>query len=589
VGEVVLQESASGHWLYFHSPRATVETRDPGEVIEKLHLVESAVQEGLYAAGFLAYEAASALDPALLVKTDPSFPLLWFGLYDPPRWLEEIPAGSVNPVIQEWQPGITLGKYLDSISRIKEHIRRGDTYQVNYTYRWHTPFRGDLLPFFLQLWHAHEPSYGALLSTKEWIVASVSPELFLDLRGNILLSCPMKGTAPRGRTLEEDRSFREALFSSEKNRAENIMIVDMVRSDMGRISNPGAVTVEQMFRTEKYPAMWQMTTTVRATTQASPVEILKAMFPPASITGAPKPRTMEIIRELESSPRRVYTGAIGFLAPGRRAQFNVAIRTVLMNRETGQAEYGVGSGIVWDSQGEAEWEECKTKARILAEIPSRFDLLETMRWTPGEGIFLLEYHLERLGKSARYFGFSVNLDELRRALRALTPSLVASDHKIRLLVDKKGTPTLEAIPYHGEKKGQPGLLPIASHPMDSANLFLYHKTTHRRLYEDALASCPGYDDVLLFNEKREITESTIANVVVEIGGTLWTPPVECGLLPGTYRRSLLNQGELKEKPISMEETFHSPHVYLINSVRGMYEVTVVNPVDRPEQGSPSMN
>jgi para-aminobenzoate synthetase/4-amino-4-deoxychorismate lyase len=327
---------------------------------------------------------------------------------------------------------------------------------------------------------------------------------------------------------------------------------------------------------EKYPTVWQMTSTIEARTTASLCDTFRALFPPASITGAPKVKTMEIIAQLEPSPRRIYTGAIGFVAPGRRAQFNVAIRTLLLDRKTGRAEYSVGGGITWGSQPEAEWQECLDKAKILTRRIPAFSLLETLLWTAEDGYFLLARHLERLEQSASYFGFKLDLPAVRLELERFAAGLTQTGHRVRMLVTREGRVTLEAEALPMPDSAPPRVT-VAPGPIDSSNPFLYHKTTNRGMYEAARAACPGYDDVLLFNEKGEVTESTIANLAVEIEGKLCTPPVECGLLPGTLRADLLERGELVERSITVEEMLRSPRVFLLNSVRGMYRVQVVAP------------
>ena len=283
---------------------------------------------------------------------------------------------------------------------------------------------------------------------------------------------------------------------------------------------------------------------------------------------------MQIIADLEPLPRRLYTGAIGFFAPGQRAQFNVAIRTLLVNRKAGYAEYGVGSGITWDSNPEGEWQECRAKARILAPQSPAFRLLETMRWTPQAGYYLLEQHLERLQNSALYFGFRLDQTALRLELEQLSARHGPRPRRIRLLVTKEGRISSEskALP---KPAATPQRIILADAPVDSSDPFLYHKTTNRKIYEAARAAGPGFDDVLLFNEQGEVTESTIANVAVDIAGKLCTPPVTCGLLPGTLRAHLLQRGELIERRITVAELLQSPRVFLLNSVRGMYPVGVV--------------
>ncbi|MCK4467634.1 MAG: chorismate-binding protein, partial [Desulfobacterales bacterium] len=340
---------------------------------------------------------------------------------------------------------------------------------------------------------------------------------------------------------------------SEKNRAENVMIVDMVRSDMGRIAHTGSIQVDELFALEKYPTLWQMTSTVTAKTKAGLSEIFRALFPPASITGAPKPRTMQIIAELETGPRRIYTGSIGFISPDRKAQFNVAIRTVLVDKIKGQAEYGVGGGIVWDSTETIEFEESQTKAKILTERLSDFSLLETILWVPENGYYLLQQHLARLKDSAIYFSFSADIDAIRDKLLSLAGAFPHTAHKVRLLVAKNGHITCKPEVLRHSIVRHIQRVCLAQSPIDSSNPFLYHKTTNRRVYDQALASCPGYDDVILWNEKGEVTESCIANIVIELDGKLYTPPVQCDLLAGTFRAWLIKQNKVREKVIRLKD------------------------------------
>ena len=573
---VLVRDAASGRWLQFSRPREIVTAFVVADVAPALERVEAAVaQRGLYAAGFISYEAAPAFDPALTVKGGGGFPLLWFGLYDTAEQVD-LPALAAGPDSgkADWQASVGFAEFEGILERIKALIRSGDTYQVNYTYRLSASLAAEPWDLFLQLVAAQEAPYGAFVDTGEWVIGCASPELFFRLDGDQIACRPMKGTAARGLTQTQDQSQAETLRASEKEQAENVMIVDMVRHDLGRVAEVGSVWVPRLFEVEKYPTVWQMTSCVRARTSASLSNIFRALFPPASITGAPKVRTMEIIAQLEASPRRVYTGTIGFIAPGRRAQFNVAIRTLLWNRQTRHAEYGVGGGITWGSQPEAEWQECRAKARILDTRMPAFSLLETILWTPGDGYALLDWHLGRLAQSALYFGFDVDLVVVCLELQRLAARLGRTRQKVRLLVSKEGRITLEteALP---EAELSPQRVALAPALADSSDPFRYHKTTNRGLYEAARASCPGYDDVLLLNERGEVTESTIANVAVEIEGKLCTPPVECGLLPGTLRADLLERGTLIERCITVEEALRSPRVFLLNSVRGMYRVQVV--------------
>ncbi len=536
-----------------------------------LRKIEQAVAErGLHAAGWVAYEAAPAFDAALAVRESGDFPLLWFGLYKAPEPCEPPPAKAF--FAEDWPSDLAPDAYARAFDRIKAHIRAGDTYQVNFTHRLLcATFDRDPWQAFLALAAAQRAPFGAYVAAGRWRLCSASPELFFRLAGDRLESRPMKGTAPRGRSAAQDRAQAAALLACEKNRAENLMIVDMVRNDLGRIARPGSVRTEKLCALEKYPTVWQLASAVAAETDASVADIFSALFPPASITGAPKKRTMDIIAALETSPRRIYTGTIGFLAPGRRAQFNVAIRTLLIDTSARRAEYGVGGGIVWDSDRAAEQAECRTKARILSAPPRPpFALLETMLRTPEDGIRLLELHLARLRDSAEYFDFPFDEARIRRELEK---DGVPAPRRLRLSLAEDGTPAIQSQPF--APRPTPFFrVALARRPVDRADVFLYHKTTNRRVYEEAKADFPAHDDVILFNEAGEATESTIANLVVEIEGMLLTPPVECGLLPGTARAELLARGVLREQivPVSLLKT--SPRLFLLNSVRGLFPVVL---------------
>ena len=567
--QVVLHDARRKQWLRFHEPCEVVRADRVDQVIPGLRHVDRMVRErGLYAAGFISYEAAPAFDVALDVHPLSSFPLLWFGLYSQPEVIQ-LPTrdSNSNYTLGDWSPSVTRQEYDRAIAQVKEHLARGETYQVNYSYRLRAPFSGDAWEFFLRLVRAQQADYTAYVEADEFTICSASPELFFHLEGNQFTGRPMKGTADRGRTLAEDNAMAEWLRYSEKNRAENVMIVDMIRNDVGRVARVGSVRVPSLFDVERYPTLWQMTSTVTATTDASLTDLMTALFPCASITGAPKPRTMQIIRRLETTARRIYTGCIGFITPDRKVQFNVAIRTVLIDKKTGQAEYGVGGGIVWDSVTGEEYVECQTKAKVLTAKRTELSLLETMLWTPEEGYFLLSYHRRRLRESAAYFGIPVDMEGVQEGLAAEAASFPSEPHRVRLLVAQDGRITCQAVPLSGATLPPVARLKLAPTPVDSSDPFLYHKTTHRRVYDAARASCPDCDDVLLWNERGEITETCIANVVVELGGELVTPPVECGLLPGTFRTYLLDQGRVREDIITLDAVKRCTRLYVVNSVR----------------------
>ncbi len=571
---VIVRDPKRGKWLSFRSPRRIVTTRRFEEVSARLDAIEAAVEnEGLYAAGFLSYEAAPAFDPSFSVHADGVFPLLWFGLFERIEAFDRLPEIEPLPAAIPWRPSLTKEAYARSIDKIRSYICDGQTYQVNFTYRLRAKADVDPWRLFLGMAGDGQTPYAAFLDTGAWAVCSASPELFLQRCGERIESCPMKGTAARGLWYEDDLAKRDALKSSQKDRAENLMIVDMVRNDLGRVAMHGNVDVPALFEIQKFPTVWQMTSTVQTRTKASLGEIFKATFPPASITGAPKHRTMEIINELETSPRRIYTGTIGFAAPGGRAQFNVAIRTALIHREAGCAEYGVGGGIVWDSNPADEYRETRSKAKALKSLPPQFDLLETLFWSPENGYPLLEYHLKRLEQSAYYFGFNTDLKQVHKKLAEAATGLPAMAHRVRLLVSRKGRLLCEVTALRSGNMAFADLK-IARTAIDKNNVFLYHKTTHRKMYEEALRERPECNDVLLFNESGEVTESTIANVAVERNGALYTPPVKCGLLPGTLRARMLEQQRIRERKLTVEEVLESANVYLLNAVRGIHKVCI---------------
>ena len=569
---VVFYDAISKKWLLYHNPLRIYVTYDLKSVLNVLSAVEDDVKDnGLYASGFVSYEASPAFDPALVAQSQGDFPLLWFGIYRQP---EQITFPSFTEKYSDsidWKPSVSENEYSILFNRIKDYIRSGDTYQVNYSFRLQASFFKNPWNFFVQMIHAQGYGYGAFVHTKDWAVCSSSPELFFALEGEHLISKPMKGTVQRGLGQDDDLEKAAWLIDSEKNKAENVMIVDMVRNDISRLTDVSSVGVSGLFDIEKHPTLWHLTSTVHCKTRARITDIFRALFPAASITGAPKVRTTQIIAELENSPRKIYTGTIGSISPGRNAQFNVAIRTVLVDKKNKTAEYGVGGGIVWDSENIDELQECYTKAKILVQPMPAFALLETILWTPEEGYSLLDAHLKRLVDSAEYFSRSVNIEAILEMMKKLETRLSSMPHKIRLIVPQEGEPILE---FHLlTNLPQPYRIAIAKRPVDSQDHFLYHKTTYRRVYEKALAELPGYDDALLWNEREELTESCFANVVVNINGRFLTPPLHSGMLQGIYRSLLIRQGKIKEEIISLQDLDHCLGIHLINSVRGMWEVS----------------
>jgi para-aminobenzoate synthetase/4-amino-4-deoxychorismate lyase len=555
----------------FKNPEDIIIAKTTDEVVPALKKVQVAVDQGYYAAGYLSYEAAPAFDAAFKVHKNNLMPLLWFGIFQQP--VTEVLGDRKKFYTTDWVLQTGLDEYYRHINSIKQAIEEGDTYQVNYTIRMLSNFSGDPKAYYNQLVKKQAANYSAYLDIGDFSLLSVSPELFFHLKDGKLTTKPMKGTAGRGATSQEDRKNAEWLYHSEKNRAENVMIVDLLRNDLGVIAKPGSVKVPELFSIEAYPTVYQMTSTVTAEIpeKLDIADIFKALFPCGSITGAPKISTMKMIHQLEKSPREVYCGAIGFITPEQEAIFNVPIRTVMIDHKTNIAQYGAGGGITWNSDHQEEYEEVLTKAKVLQGKPSDFYLLETIGCHEGEYLVLKE-HMERLKQSAYYFHFSINIKEIEEKLFDFKKKHEEGSWKVRLLLAKDGEITLEAqeIPLIESAVK----IALAKTPVDKNDIFLYHKTTNRTVYKEKLQEHKDKFDVLLWNEEEELTEFTMGNVIVEMNGAHYTPPVSCGLLDGTFRRSLLEKGVIKEKIIKIDDLSSCSNVWFINSVRKWIPVEI---------------
>jgi para-aminobenzoate synthetase/4-amino-4-deoxychorismate lyase len=570
-------------------PAGVLEAMRPEDVAPTLAAAEGAAARGLWVAGFVAYEAAPGLDPSLVVRPrardDPfaRLPLAWFAMFQQRQeTLLPSPRDDAAPSSDAWVPSIDRGRYDRAIRRIREHIAAGDTYQVNHTLRLRSTVKGDERGLYRDLCYAQRGAHSAYLNAGRYRILSASPELFFRLDGDRLITRPMKGTAPRGRWLAEDEVIRERLTASVKDRAENAMIVDLLRNDLGRIAEPGTVRWSKVFEPERFETVWQLTSTVTAQLEPGSglPDVFRALFPSGSITGAPKVRTMQIIADLEDSPRGVYCGTVGFLAPASAApplasaSFNVAIRTVVVDAETGTAEYGVGGGITWDSSATGEYDETVAKAKVLTARRPAFELLESMRRDPGEPIRRLEHHVERLRSSAAFFGFTFDEGKVRAVLDAAGAD-TDRPLKVRLRLNRAGTIEVSSAALD-RGAPEPIRLSLDDVPVDPGDIFLFHKTTVRRRYEDARARHPDADDTLLINTREEITETSVANVAIRLDGRWWTPPPDAGLLAGTERAALLAEGVIEERPIRIDEARTAEELAVFSSVRGWRRAVLID-------------
>lgn len=571
---IVLRDAAS-RWLEYTRPREVLVAADAGEVVAVLETAERRVrEEGLHAAGYVTYEAAAAFDPAFVTRPAGRLPPACIGLFSGPQAIAKPrPSGSRPP--GEWRMSIGPDEYAAKVAAIREEIAAGNTYQVNFTVRLQGSGLDDPWRLFVET--AADAPHAAYVQCVDHAIVSASPELFFERDGDVLVCRPMKGTAPRGLTLAQDRELAHRLSASAKDRAENVMIADMVRNDLGRVAEPGSVQVTALCAVEKYRTVWQLTSTVRARSRASLAEVFGALFPCASVTGAPKVSSLRLIAKLEDTPREIYTGAIGCVSPDGRARFSVAIRTALVDRRTGTGVYGAGGGIVWDSNAASEYAECLDKARILAAPPPRdFELLETLLLARTGSWHLLDAHLERLAASAEYFGFPFDRTRVLAALDEIGAATAGEPQRVRLRLARDGSVATDARTLGADAFG-PWRVRLAATPVDRRDPLLYHKTTDRRVYERALADAGDCDDVLLWNAEGEVTESTVANLVVRLHGALVTPPVECGLLPGTLRDTLVAEGRVRERRIRIEELADADELWLVNSVRGWIRCTLLPP------------
>jgi len=549
--------------LAFTRCREVLQADRPARVRGVLDAVQQRAAAGAWCVGYVRYEAASAFDPAFAVHPADG-PLAWFGVFEAGEDWPPPPAEGRQP--PQWREDLDRARFDARIAHIHEAIRRGESYQINLTARLRSPAGGSAEAWFRALHRAQPASYAAFIDTGEAQVLSVSPELFFDWRDGRILLRPMKGTAARGATPAEDAAQAGRLAAAEKERAENLMIVDLVRNDVSRIARPFSVRVPRLFETQAWPTVWQMTSDVEARTRegCTLADVFGALFPCGSVTGVPKVRATEIIRTLEDGPRGVYCGAVGMVRPGGGATFNVPIRTVEIRG--GEAVCGIGSGITIDAQAEDEWREWRSKRGFLGLAEERFVLLETLRLDSG-AFFQREGHVQRLLASARYFGFAADEGAVRQALDALAAAHPRAAWRVRLLLAHDGGLQTQAFALPATPA--PVVVRLAEAPMERVHPdFLRHKTTRRAHYERFAPADPAVFDTLLWNVDGDVTEFTRGNVLARLDGRWITPPLSAGVLPGVARAALLAEGAVQEAPLRKDDLPHVQALEFVNSLRG---------------------
>ena len=575
-----------GAWnVDLRDPAATRQADALDAVLDVVDWVDRQARDGRWGVLLLPYESAPAFDAALRVRSAAGpVPLAWAAAYATP---DEGPAAVAGEAVSTeavpteegvgpWVPAITGARFAADIARVLSHIAAGDTYQVNYTFPVEAPFAADPWHWYRQVAEHAVVPYPAYIDLGSVVVMSLSPELFLERSGSRLTARPMKGTARRGRWLAEDERLARDLAGDEKARAENVMIVDLLRNDVGRLAETGSVVVRDLCRLERYPTVWQLTSTIEARLRSgtSLRDLLAATFPCGSVTGAPKVSTMGIIAELEAAPRGLYTGAILLLEPGGDFVASVPIRTVVLDRRTRRATFGVGAGITADSVAADEWAECIAKARVVRPpaVPDDAGLFETLRLENGV-CARADAHLARMCDSARLFGWTFDEEILRDTLRALARAHPQDCWRARLVLARDGTVRGEAVPF--DPSPQTWRVALAREPVDVRSPLVFNKTTCRAFYDVAVAAVPEVDDVLLWNARGELTEATRANLIAVIDGVPVTPPISSGLLPGVMRGDLLTRGDVEERVLRIGDLRRASAIWLVNSLRGRIDVTLV--------------
>ncbi len=554
----------------FGAPDQTLVAHSPAQVRPVLEAVDALARQGRWCVGYLRYEAGAAFDPALEVH-EADGPLAWFGVYDAPQVWPEAEVGDI--AVAQWQGSLSRTAFDQGMADIHRAIADGELYQLNYTAQLHGVLQGAPRDLFTALRRAQPGGYAAFIDTGDEQVLSVSPELFFDWDGERILVRPMKGTAPRGATPEMDAALAAQLRASPKERAENVMIVDLIRNDLSRVAQPFSVHVPHLFRLEALPSVWQMTSDVEANTRSGTTlaDVFAALFPCGSITGAPKVRAMHMIRALEPEPRGVYCGAVGVVRPGGAATFNVAIRTVTV--QGAAVRCGIGSGITADATAEGEWQEWRHKRAFLERASQPFELLETLALEDGVLRHLPE-HLARLARAAAHFAYPWDAAQVEARLRQLVELHRQGLWRVRLRLGAWGQVQAEVF----ELESTPPLVRLMLAPTafeEAGSEFVRFKTTWRAHYDAFAPRLPGVFDTLLWNRQGELTECTRGNVAVRLDGRWVTPPLRCGLLDGIGRARYLREGRLVEAVVRVDDLSRATGLAFVNSLRGWIDAELI--------------
>lgn len=584
-------EGASATTCLYHGDVRLIECVNATDVAASWNRIEAELSAGRHVVGLFHFELGYQLE-ARLRRSEPGGVVLRvlscarrtaFNAEQTSAWLNQMAAEQPDvALVRKPRLNMTREGYRGAIGRVLDYICAGDTYQVNYTIKYRFDYDGHPLRIYQQLRARQRVEYGALIRLPDQWVLSLSPELFFKRSGEHVIAKPMKGTSKRGSLPHEDMMRGAWLKEDEKNLAENVMIVDLIRNDLGRLARVGSVKVDPLFEVEAYQTLLQMTSTVQAQVprEVSTPRLLRELFPCGSITGAPKIRTMEIIRELEAEPRGLYTGAIGVIEPNGDACFNVAIRTAVLRPQCegepgGSGEMGVGSGVVADSVADDEFDECQLKGRFLTELGTDFELIETLRWSRAEAYVLLEPHLQRLARSSAYFGFACDIERVRAALHEYAAAFAdAAARRVRLTLARDGAWRISAEALGGSP--EPKHAVISPQRIDARDPLYAHKTTRRALYDGEFARAQrehGAYEVFFFNQRGELAEGSRTNVFLELDGRWCTPPLSAGCLPGLMRAQVLAQREhARERVLRQEDVAHATRIYVCNAVRGVVEV-----------------